>query len=166
MEKVEALIFELRRFSSAIIDLGGPANSTLISAFEQDNNVTLPNDYKLVIAQVNGFNLMGSEVYGVLGKAHPSSLEINYHYEHFEVKYPQPAYLVNFSPDGGGNFYCFDTRYQTQEGNSCPIVFWLSNYLYAENDAPEVVYDSFIDFVGEVVIDWTVADYDYEGNER
>jgi hypothetical protein len=108
---------------------------------------------------------MGSEVYGIRGNTAADSLEVNYAFEHFEVKYPMPTYLANFSPDGGGNFYCFDTRYQTDNGDSCPIVFWYSNYAYTHEDAPEVVYNNFIDFVNEVIVKWTLEDYDYEGNE-
>jgi SMI1-KNR4 cell-wall len=166
MRKVESMFAELYSFSSNIAIFNGPADQTLIEAFETTNRLILPDDYKVTIKQMNGFSIMSDEVYGVLGKAAPQSLENIYDYEHFEVQYPQHNYLVPFSPDGGGNFYCFDTRFSTKNGDSCPIVFWVSNYQYNDSDVPEVVYDSFLDFVNEVIIGWTLKAFDYEGNER
>ena len=109
---------------------------------------------------------MGDEIYGVQGVEEPLSLESIYYREHFEVRYPQPTYLVPFSSDGGGNFYCFDTRHLTKDGFSCQVVFWVSNYQYTDEDVPEVVYNSFLDFVDKVLIGWTLKAFDYEGNER
>ncbi len=132
----------------------------------QPRGVMLPADYKYAMQRMNGFSIMGDDVFGVLGKANAQSLESNYDFEHFEVQYPQPTYLVPFSTDGGGNFYCFDTRYRTRGGTSCPVVFWVSNYLYTDEDTPEVTNDSFVDFVNDVIIGWTLKAFDYEGNER
>jgi len=74
----------------------------------------------------------------------------------------QCDYLVPFSPDGGGNHYCFDTR--TINENSCNVVFWQHDYPYSEDDPPEVTNTSFTEWMKEVVIDWTLEDYDYDGN--
>ncbi|MGP1535871.1 SMI1/KNR4 family protein [Prevotella heparinolytica] len=38
--------------------------------------------------------------------------------------------MIPFSPDGSGNFYCFDTKVKTKNGDSNQIVFWYSNYIY------------------------------------
>lgn len=166
MEEVEAMFVEMNKFSPEVADFGEPAEPALIDAFEAATQVTLPADYKLAISRSNGFSIMGDEVYGILGTNVPLSLESVYRREHEEVRYPQPDYLVPFSSDGGGNFYCFDTRYITKNGTSCPVVFWVSNYQYTETDTPEVVYNSFVDFVNEVIIGWTLKGFDYEGNER
>ena len=90
-------------------------------------------------------------------------MESVYVREHFKVKVPQYDYLVPFSPDGQGNFYCFNTKNLTDNGDSCPIVFWVSNYIYSKDDQPEIVNNSFVDWVNEVVIGWTLEDYDYDG---
>lgn len=166
MEEVDKMIDELRLFSSEVAELNDPVNQETVSIFERVTGISLPTDYKYAISQVNGFSIMGDEVYGLKGANIPSSIEVVYYIEHNEVLYPQPTYLVPFSPDGGGNFYCFDTRFKSLSGNSCPVVFWTSNYNYTSTDIPEITNDSFVDFVNEVIIGWTLEKYDYEGNEK
>jgi hypothetical protein len=166
MTDMEAVVEELGKFAPDVCEWGNPVNPALVVAFERANGLALPADYRAIVARVNGFSVMGNEVYGLHGPDEPASLEAVYRIEHVEVQVPQPAYLVPFSPDGGGNFYCFDTRYSSTATSSCPVVFWVSNYRYTEADPPEVVYPSFLAFVQEVIIAWTLEDYDYEGNER
>lgn len=166
MNEIDTMLAELRKFSPEIAEFNGPADPALVAAFESAHQLVLPTDYKLAIAQMNGFSIMGDEIYGVLGTNVPLSIESVYYREHFEVYLPQYAYLVPFRPDGGGNFYCFDTRHTTQDGASCPVVFWASNYQYTEDDTPEVVGQSFVEFINEVVIGSMLEEYDYEGNER
>ena len=170
MKKADKIIEELKKFSLDIMAFGYPISDNRIVEFEKQFNLTLPNDYKHLIDLYNGIGLMGNEVYGIGPNINPAvsteTLEGVYEYEHFKVGIPQFLYLVPFSPDGGGNFYCFDTRTKSSDGNSCPVVFWVSNYQYTEEDAPEVTNESFLDWVQEVIIDWTLNDYDYEGNEK
>jgi hypothetical protein len=166
MNRIEAVLAELHKFSSDLAELGPACDPQLVESFERGASLVLPADYKEVVARIDGFSLMGAEVYGLKGGEGSLSLETVYQREHVGVRYPQPAHLVPFSPDGGGNFYCFDTRYLSKKTSSCPVVFWVSNYLYTEEDTPEVVYHSFLDFVEEVIIGWTLEGYDYEGNER
>jgi hypothetical protein len=166
MTDVEAVVEELRKFAPAVCERGDPVNPDLMAAFDRATGLTLPADYRAVIACVNGFSVMGSKVYGLCGPDKPVSLEAVYRREHVEVLVPQPAYLVPFSSDGSGNFYCFDTRYPSTSTGSCPVVFWVSNYRYTEMDPPEVVYPTFLAFVQEVIIAWALEDYDYNGNKR
>jgi len=166
MEEIDSLVAELRRFSPGIAELGTAVDSQLVAQFEREHHFALPNDYKLTIAQINGFSVMGAEVYGLYGKTSALSLGSVYQREHPDVFYPQPYYLIPFSSDGGGNFYCFDTRLKSANEQSSPVVFWVSNYPYTENDSPAITNDSFLDFVREVIIGWTLEEYDYEGNER
>lgn len=164
-EDVSNLVNELKKFSPSIIDLGDKIIDNRISEFEGQFGIKLPEDYKLLLMELNGFSLMGTDVYGIYSQDQKRfSLETVYKIEHFEVQVPQPNYLIPFSPDGRGNFYCFDTR--TIENNSCPIVFWVSNYEYKGDDIPEVTNGSFVDWVSEVVLDWTLEDYNYDGNPR
>jgi len=166
MSDIEAVLEELGKFAPDVCERGSPVNPGLVVDFEWVKWLKLPADYRAVMARVNGFSVMGNEVYGLRGPDEPASLEAVYHREHVEVQVPQPAYLVPFSPDGGGNFYCFDTRYPSNATGSCPVVFWVSNYRYSEADPPEVVYPSFLAFVQEVIIAWALENQDYEGNER
>ena len=166
MTDVEAVVAELAKFAPDVCERGDPANPALVAAFERATALVLPADYRAVVAHVNGFSVMGNEVYGLRGPDESASLESVYRFEHDEVQVPQPTYLVPFSPDGGGNFYCFDTRYPSTATGSCPVVFWVSNYRYTEADPPGVVYPTFLAFVQEVIIAWPLEDYDYDGNER
>ena len=115
MNRIEAVLAELHKFSPDLAELGPPSDPQLVEAFERGASLVLPADYKEVAAHINGFSLMGAEVYGLKGGEDVLSLEAVYQREHVDVRYPQPAYLVPFSPDGGGNFYCFDTQYPSEK---------------------------------------------------
>lgn len=161
---MEDLIVELNKFSSDIIELNRPIADNRIMQFEEQYSIILPSDFKNFISKINGFNLMGTQVYG-FNKANPNSIENVYYREHFEVKVPQAVEIVPFSPDGGGNFYCFDTSQKRSDG-TCPVIFWVSNYLYSELDKPEIVNVNFLDWAKQVVIKWTLEDYNYDGTYK
>ena len=55
---------------------------------------------------------------------------------------------------------------KTNNGNSCKIVFWYSNYEYSETDEPEITHDNLSDFISECIIGWTLEEYNYDGSER
>ena len=160
------IVEQLKNFAPEIATFGESISPNLIIEFENLYGVQLPCDYKSIISLINGFSIMGSEVYGIGPTSVTLPLHNVYQFEHFEVSYPQPLYLIPFSPDGGGNFYCFDTRYQTSNGNSYSIVFWVSNFNYTVEDQPEIVFNTFTDFVQEVIINWTLEEYDYSGKEK
>lgn len=161
---MEKIINELLKFSSNILELGQPIFDNRVNLFEEKYGIKLPADFRCFINQYNGVCLMGTEVYGFDITA-AESIESVYHYEHFEVIVPQWKHFVPFSPDGGGNFYCFDTNALTEKGD-CSIVFWISNYPYSEQDSPEVVNNSFLEWMQQIAIDWTLESYDYDGNEK
>ena len=167
---ISETINELLKFSNEILTLGYPINDDRIELFENKYKVNLPNDYKYFIRLYNGVNLMGVNIFGIgpniNDEMQSQTLESIYDIEHFEVAVPQYSYLVPFSPDGGGNFYCFDTRVHNSNTESCPIVFWVSNYQYNDKDEPEVTNESFDHFLHEVLIEWTLREYDYDGNEK
>ncbi len=162
-QRVDQLVHNLKQFSDVLAVFQPPADPALITAFETQHHLCLPADYKRVLMHMNGFSLMGNDVYGIDDS--PTSLAAVYHREHALVNYPQDAHLVPFSDDGRGNFYCFDTRFITTETATCPIIFWVSNYVYTADDQPDVVYDDFIACVQEVIIDWALEDHDHDGNE-
>jgi hypothetical protein len=162
---MENLIKELLKFSDDILEVGSNILDDRIEEFEQNRNLYFPLDFKRFIKKINGFSLMGTEVYG-FDKKIVNAIENIYYREHFEVRIPQHSYLVPFSPDGRGNFYCLDTNRNSLDCVRCPIVFWTSNYEYSELDAPEVTHSCFLDWVQEIVIDWTLEDYNYDGSEK
>ena len=161
---MDKLIKELRKFSQEILDLGNSIPDNRIEVFEKKNQLNLPSDFKYLISQYNGINLMGSKVYG-FDLDNVNSIENVYYFEHFEVVEPQWKHLVPFSPDGGGNFYCHDTSRISKKG-TCPIIFWVSNYVYSSIDHPETVNTSFTQWFKQVMIDWTLEDYNYDGSEK
>lgn len=158
------VLVELEKFSNEILSLGSPLEEGIIINFEKKYNIVLPVDYKILLRKYNGVNLYGTEIYGIDQSEKSYSLEQNYLFEHNEVGNGMPLYLVPFSPDGGGNHYCFDTRFNTED--SCPIIFWQHDYLYSEKDPPEVVNPSLADWIKEVMIDWVLDEYNYDGSEK
>jgi len=162
MERINKIMNELRKFSQDIISFEPPlSDETLVKDFEQKNSILLPKDYKYLLSLHNGLDLMGTTVYGFSGK---ENLDCVYKFEHNEVIYPQFDYLVPFSPDGRGNFYCFDTR--IHDNDSCPVIFWVSNYEYNKDDQPELTNQSFAEWIEQVLIEWTLEYYNYDGSEK
>lgn len=161
---MENLITELFKFSDDILEYGNNINDNRIEEFEQYCNLKIPADFKQFMKKVNGFSLMGTEVYG-FDKEKVNAIENIYYREHFEVRIPQYPYLIPFSPDGRGNFYCLDTLNQLENGDY-PIIFWVSNYEYTKDDVPEITHNNFLDWVQEVVIEWILEDYNYDGSEK
>lgn len=161
---MESIIAELLKFSEDILEINSSISDDRISIFEKKYNLKLPNDFKKFITKINGFSLLGNKVYG-FDENITESIENVYHFEHFEVSYPQPLYLVPFCNDGRGNFYCIDTSKNTEAVN-CPIVFWVSNYEYTNEDPPEIVNNNFLEWIKEVIIEWTLEEYNYDGSEK
>lgn len=155
---------EIALFSEKIITLGSPTSLGEIDSFEKRTKLRLPEDYKTFLQRFNGISLLGTIVYGIVKNEISMSIEEAYKFEHDDVDNPMFDYLIPFSPDGGGNHYCFDTT--TFKDESCSIVFWQHDYPYSDSDKPEVTNESFASWLKEVVIDWTLEDYDYEGNSK
>ena len=124
-KRIDEAVNELRKFSPRILSCHNPVDPELIERFESRFKVKLPKDYKYLLSITNGFSLMGNEVFGMTDQEYGDDLFSVYQFEHFEVIVPQYNYLIPFSPDGGGNFYCFDTRVETNGGSSNQIVFFL-----------------------------------------
>lgn len=167
MKTIEKIIKELLKFSNQVLEFNKPVEASFIIEFETKYSLTLPNDYKFLLGKTNGFSLMGSGVLGLHVDKITDSLEMVYKFEHYEVFNPQPTYLIPFCNDGRGIFYCFDTRRQSNDKNSYHVVFWQSDIDYSDIE-PETVYENLSDWIKEIVIDWTLEDYDYDydGNEK
>ena len=157
-----SVLSELRNFSGGMLHLGAPVDEKEILQLEGKFNVLLPEDYKALLKEHNGLSLLGTEIYGIENTSF--SLQECYNFEHYEVENPMPLYLIPFSPDGAGNHYCFDTRIN-KEG-CCPIVFWQHDYAYTVDDEPEMVNSNLEEWIREVMIEWTLEHYDYDGTEK
>lgn len=163
---INRIVEEIKKFSTDLYTINPPVLGGFIEKFENEFQVELPIDYKYLLSLTNGFDLMGSEIYGIKWADYGEDLVSAYKYEHFETIMPQFKHLIPFSPDGGGNFYCFDTSVKTIKGNSNRIVFWYSNYEYTELDPPEITHECFCDFLNECILGWTLEDYNYDGSKK
>lgn len=161
---MKEIFFELNKFSSEILSLNPPVDPNAINKFEELFDLTLPSDYKELLKTYNGLSLMGDQVFGIFTDKRVDSLDSVYEYEHSHSLYRMPNYYIPFSPDGAGNHYCFDVR--KLDDLSCPIIFWQSGYQYTRDDVPEVTNNSFENWMKEVLIGWTLEEYDYNGEKR
>jgi hypothetical protein len=162
---LEHVVSEFNKFSSELIDLGSSIEDNRVELFEKNNSLLLPIDFKKIIKMYNGFSLSGTQVYGIGEEFRGSSLEAVYNFEHFAVNNQMSKHFVPFSPDGRGNHYCLDLS-RLLSDNSCPIVFWQSSFIYNSLNEVETCNDNFIEWVQEVMIDWTLEDYNYDGSEK
>lgn len=134
-------------FKDDFVCLFHPVSVADINQLENIIKAKLPNDFVDFLKFSNGIIIDGDEVLGINNKVY--DLIKAYDIEHNKVRNPMYSYIVPFSPDGRGNFYCFDLR-------SDNIIFWTSNYDYNNVDQPEVVNKSFTDWFKEVMIDWSI----------
>jgi cell wall assembly regulator SMI1 len=161
---IKSAIDHLLKFSPDILTLNNPVNEVDIKNFEELYGLQLPQDYIYLLHRTNGFNLMGASVLPVLGAEVTGSLEESYIFEHFKVANPMHTDLIPFSPDGGGNHYCFDVSGGNRSVSK--IVFWQHDITYSNEIKPELTHESLADWINEVVMEWTLEDFDYDGNEK
>ena len=160
----ERIVSELYKFSEEILELGKPISDDRLEIFEKSIGFNLPYDYKYILKKHNGFSLFGTLVYGLDESLRGSSLDIVNNFEHTKVSNKMPPFFVPFSPDGRGNHYCFNLS-RLMNG-LCPIVFWQWDYFYGSIEDVETCNDNFLDWVQEIVIDWTLEDYNYDGSRK
>lgn len=75
-----------------------------------------------------------------------------------------PLEFLPFSSDGRGNHYCLDLS--RLKGGSCPVIFWQWDFQYPNIEAVETCNESFYDWLDEVMIGWTLEEYNYDGSLR
>jgi hypothetical protein len=160
----DSLLDELKKFDTEMLHLGDYINDDRLRLFEKGIGFNLPLDFKYILSLHNGFSLMGTEVYGIDDSLGGTSLNRVYHFEHFDAGNPMPAHFVPFSPDGAGNHYCLDVS-KLIDG-LCPVVFWQHDVAYLALNQVEVCNNSFAEWVQQVMIEWTLADYNYDGSEK
>jgi hypothetical protein len=142
-------IFEIiNSFNKDYVENYSPVEERDILKAEKFFHYKLPSEYKEFLKYSNGITIDGNEIYGI-GNEEEDIISI-YSREHDYIQYPMYSNIIPFSPDGRGNYYCFDVN------NGNKIIFWVSNYLYTEYDTPEVVNETFKEWFQEVMIDWTI----------
>jgi cell wall assembly regulator SMI1 len=161
---IPEIVKEISRFSPDVLEVKPAVDPKKIEAFELNFGVLLPLDFKSFLGVFNGLKLFGSTILGIENDALEYGLWRCTEFEQNVDENPIPNYLIPFAPDGGGNHYCFDTRFN--DDISCPIIFWQYDYNYSDEDPPEVVNESFAFWVQDVILDWNLEDYNYDGSEK
>jgi hypothetical protein len=164
MSNCESTFNELSQFTSDILSMGRPIIDDRLEVFEVKIGYNLPVDFKFFLKRSNGFSLVGTEVFGIGNEFKASSLDTIYDFEHKEVHAKMPHHFLPFSNDGRGNHYCLDLSRLTDRAS--PVVFWQWDYEYASLEEVETCSDSFVLWVKEVMIDWTLETYNYDGSEK
>lgn len=158
------ILIGIYKFSSEMVNLGTPISDSRLEVFEEKIGHLLPDDFKYMLKKHNGFSLSGIEVFGFDEGLKGSSLDQVYQYEHFEVTNKMPLEFLPFSPDGRGNHYCLDLS-RTDAG-SCPVVFWQWDFQYQTSNDIEICNENFYDWIREVMISWTLEEYNYDGTPK
>ncbi|AMR33190.1 hypothetical protein A0256_18080 [Mucilaginibacter sp. PAMC 26640] len=162
--RCDRLLNELYIFDGDLLHLGTSIIDDRLRLFEKNIGFYLPLDFEYMLTLHNGISLMGTEVYGIDDRFSGPALNKIYQFEHFEAGNPMPAHFMPFSPDGAGNHYCLDLA-KVMDG-LCPVIFWQHDFEYHSLDAVEICNSNFMDWFSEVLIDWTLEDYNYDGSEK
>jgi cell wall assembly regulator SMI1 len=164
IDKCKKSLEELYKFSSEILYLGKSIEDSRVENLEKEIGFKLSEDFKYIIKKHNGIILAGTEIYGLSSELRGKSIDEIYKFEHYEVENPMPKNFFPFSPDGQGNHYCLDLS--KIENGICPVIFWQWDFEYADIEDVEICNDNFTDWIDEVIIEWTLQTYDYNGNEK
>lgn len=164
IEKCNQTLEELYKFSPEILYLGENIIDSRLESLEEEIGYKLPEDFKYIMKKHNGITLAGTQIYGLSAKLKESSLGKIYAFEHSEVENPMPKNFFPFSPDGRGNHYCLDLS--KLEANVCPVMFWQWDFEYDNLEDVEVSNDNFAEWVNEVMIEWTLQMYNFDGTEK
>jgi len=160
----DKVLNELYKFSESILTLGDPILDKRIEELEHQIGFNLPLDYKYIMTKHNYLSLAGTEVLGIGKELENESIENLYLREHDEVGNPMFKEFLPFSPDGTGNHYCLDLS--KLENNTCPVIFWEHDCYYSDKKDVEICNANFVEWIKEVMIDWTLEDMDYDGNDK
>lgn len=161
MIKETQTINELLKFDSSLIELGDSVTDDRFEKLEHKIGYSLPTSFKNLLKKYNYISLGGTSINGLDSKFRDSSLDRLYEFEHFETGNPMPKEFFPFSPDGRGNHYCFDLTNSTDQ-----VLFWQHDYEYADKNEVEICNNSFFEWINEVMIKWTLEEYNYDGSEK
>ena len=158
------ILEELYKFSDDMVYLGPAVSDNSLLRFETQIGFSLPEDFRFIISKHNGISLAGIAVCGLDKALQGSSLDEIYKFEHEGAGSKMPNSFLPFSPDGAGNHYCLDLS--TLVDGRCNVVFWQHDQQYENTDQVEVCNNNFCDWLQEVMIGWTLEDYNFNGSTR
>lgn len=155
---------ELYKFSPEFIFLGDEIKDNRLEKFEEKIDYKLPDDFKKTLKKHNGISLFGTKIYGLDEMFRELSIDKVYDFEHNVVSNKMFKSLIPFSSDGRGNHYCLNLV--DKNANEYNIVFWQSDCFYETVKDIEVCNDNFTDWVEEVMIEWNLEMFNYDGTEK
>lgn len=155
---INDVLSQLRLFSKDVIEWFPPVELSQVIRFEEKLKTKLPQDFVDFLKVSNGLSLLGFEIIGFSNNKIRYGLEEVYTFEHSEVDSFMPSSFIPFSPDGFGNHYCIDIKKNV-------IVFWEHDCDYSDT-TPQLISNSFSEFMQNKVINEILKDYDYLGNEK
>ena len=159
IKECDELSIELQKFDESLISFGEAIDDDRLEIFEDRIKFQLPTDFKYLYKKHNGIVLSGTEIYGIDKKFRGLSLDEVYEFEHNdEIFNKMPNEFLPFSPDGRGNHYCLNLS--KLKNGICPVVFWQHDFIYENLLHVEECNNDFIGWIKEVMIDWTLEDYD------
>lgn len=148
-----------------MVYLGPSIADSRLDLLEKQIGFRLPADFKYLLKKHNGFSLAGTQVYGLDAAFRALSLDQVYSDEHSSLMATwMPVNYLPFSPDGAGNHYCLVLSKETKK--NCPVAFWQYDAKYDSYNSIEICNASFTDWVEEVMIQWTLDCYNYDGSEK
>lgn len=163
-KQCDLILAKLNKFDNSLIHLGELITDNRLKLLEKRIGYDFPLDFKYILTNHNGLSLIGTEVYGLDDAFEESSLDRIYRFEHDGVHNKMPKQYFPFSPDGFGNHYCLDLS--KLEGMICPVVFWQHDFNYTSLNEVEVCNENFMQWMQEVLIDWTLEDTNYDGTDK
>lgn len=161
----ESAISDLLKFSDKLLELSKPIEDNRIEEFEHSLNYELPVDFKYFLKKFNGLSVYGTKVFGLGAEFKEASLDSIYKFEHNQMDNKMPVHFLPFSNDGRGNHYCLDLS-RLDKLKVCPVVFWQWDFVYKTVDDIETCNENFCDWVKEVLIGWTLEEYNFDGTKK
>jgi hypothetical protein len=155
------ILSELLKFDASLLQLGESVTDNRFEKLEQQIGYSLPNTFKSIVKKYNSISLCSNTINGLDESFKDASLDRLYAIEHFEVENPMPKELFPFSGDGYGNHYCFDLSLSEDK-----VLFWQHDLTYSNKSEIEITNTSFFEWIQEVMINWTVEEFNYDGSEK
>jgi cell wall assembly regulator SMI1 len=146
------------------LTLGEPIHDNRLNLFEDKYGIKLTTEFKFMLQRHNGFSLSGTEVNGLGNELRAQSLDRLYEQVQSNYQKFMPKEIIPFSADGAGNYYCLDLTRSVNE--ICPIIFYQHDYEYNDINDIETCNSNFAEWIDEVMITWTLEQYDYNGASK
>jgi SMI1-KNR4 cell-wall len=121
-----------------------PVAQDQIEVAERALGAALPHSFRLFQLEFGDCQHAPFDIYSALPAEAPGLNLVTINVKARTALVPcLPAYLIAFSDDGGGNYYCFDTRAVGE--SEAPVVVW--DHELSEDQSPEPIALSFVEWL-------------------